>query len=75
MGCSRLEGALVVKEKLKFVLGLIILILLGFLAFCLLSGVGVLIGFTIIIFPVWQIVLGTILGSVGVFLYLMEKSK
>jgi hypothetical protein len=61
------------KEKLKFTLGLLILILLGFLAFCLVSGVGVLIGFTIILFPVWQILLGTILGSVGVFLYLMEK--
>ncbi len=61
------------KEKLKFTLGLLILILLGFLSFCLISGIGVLIGFTIIIFPVWQIVLGTILGSVGVLLYLTEK--
>lgn len=61
------------KDKLKFTGGIITLILLGFLSFCLVSGVGVLIGFTIIIFPVWQIVLGTILGSVGVLLYLMEK--
>jgi len=61
------------KVKLKFVLGVIILILLAFLAFRAVSGVGVLIGFTVIIFPVWQIVLGTILGSVGVLLYLMEK--
>ena len=61
------------KEKLKYFGGLIILIILGFLAFCAVSGIGVLIGFTIKIFPVWQIVLGTILGSVGVFLHLMEK--
>lgn len=63
------------KEKLKFVGGLIILIFLGFLAYCAVTGFGVMIGFIFVIFPVWQIVLGTILGSVGVFLYLLEKSK
>lgn len=61
------------KEKLKFVLGLIILILLGFLAFSACVGFGALIGFIFVTFPVWQIVLGTILGSVGVLLYFMEK--
>lgn len=61
------------KEKLKFVCGLIILILLGFLAFTTCAGFGALIGFIFVIFPVWQIVLGTIIGSVGVLLYLLEK--
>ncbi len=61
------------KEKLKYAGGLIILILLGFLAYCAVTGFGVMIGFIFVIFPMWQIVLGTILGSVGVFLYLMEK--
>ena len=61
------------KEKLKYFAGLIILVLLGFLAFVTCAGFGALIGFIFVIFPVWQIVLGTILGSVGVFLYLMEK--
>ncbi len=61
------------KEKLKFVLGVIILILLGFLAFAGCSGFGALIGFIFTIFPMWQIVLGTILGSVGVLLYLVGK--
>lgn len=61
------------KEKLKFTLGLIILILLGFLAYCAVTGFAVMIGLIFVIFPVWQIVLGTILGSVGVLLYLMGK--
>lgn len=61
------------KEKLKYFGGLIILILLGFLVYCVVTGVGVMIGFIFVIFPVWQIVLGTILGSVAVLLYLMEK--
>lgn len=62
-----------IKEKLKVIGGLIILILLGFLAYCAVTGFGVMIGFIFVILPVWKIVLGTILGSVGVFLYLMEK--
>lgn len=61
------------KEKLKYVGGLIILILLGFLAYCTVTGFGVIISFIFVIFPVWQIVLGTILGSVGVFLYLIKE--
>lgn len=59
--------------KLKFIAGLIILILLGFLAFAACAGFGALIGLIFVIFPVWQIVLGTILGSVGVLLYLVGK--
>lgn len=61
------------KEKLKYAGGLIILVLLGFLAYCAVTGFGFIIGLIFVIFPIWQIVLGTILGSVGVFLYFMEK--
>lgn len=61
------------KEKFKYFGGLVILILIGFLAYCAVTGFGVMIGLIFVIFPVWQIVLGTILGSVGVLLYLMEK--
>lgn len=61
------------KEKIKFIIGLIILTLLGFLAYCAVTGFSALIGFIFVILPVWQIVLGTALGSVGVLLYLMEK--
>lgn len=53
--------------------GTISLLILGFVAFAACAGFGALIGFIFVIFPVWQIVLGTILGSVGVLLYLMEK--
>lgn len=62
------------KEKLKFVGGLIILILLGFLSYCAVTGSIIMIGLIFTIFPMWQIVLGTILGSVGVFLYLIERN-
>lgn len=61
------------KEKLKFILGLTLLTLLGFLAYCVVTGFGVIIAFIFVLFPVWQILLGTILGSVGVFLYLIKE--
>lgn len=64
-----------IKDSLKRILGIALLLLLGFLSFAICTGVGVLVAFVCIIFPLWQIVLGTVLGSIGVFLYLMEKYK
>lgn len=61
------------KDILKRAAGIVIIILLGFLAYCSVTGFGFMIGFIFAVFPVWQIALGTILGSVGVLLYLMEK--
>lgn len=64
-----------IKDNLKRVLGILILLFLGFLSFAICTGFGVLVAFVCIIFPVWQIAVGTILGSVGVFLYLLGKDN
>lgn len=62
-------------KHIKTLVGIICLLILGFISFTLISGFGVLIGFVVVIFPTWQIVLGTLLGSVGVFLYLIGEKK
>lgn len=62
-------------KHIKTIVGVICLLTMGFLAFTLLTGFGVLIGFVLIIFPTWQIVLGTLVGSVGVLLYLLGEKK
>lgn len=62
-------------NKLKVLAGIVALLVLGFFAFAACAGFGVLIGFIIIIFPWWGIVLGTLVGSLGVFLYLIEGNK
>ena len=57
----------------KAILGIVVLLLFGFAAFVLCSGFGMLIGLVFLIFPLWGIMVGTLFGSVGVFLYLLEK--
>lgn len=46
--------------RYKTVVGIIALLVLGFFAFAACTGFGVLIGFIIIIFPWWGIILGTL---------------
>lgn len=62
-------------KHIKTIVGIICLLIMGFISFTLISGFGVLIGFVVIIFPTWQIVLGTLAGSVGVFLYMIGEKK
>lgn len=57
----------------KRLLGIVCLLVMGFIAYILTTGFGILVALTLIIFPTWQIVLGTLLGSVWVFLYLTGK--
>lgn len=59
----------------KTLAGIICLLIMGFISFTLISGFGVLIGFVVVIFPTWQIVVGTLFGSLGVFLYLIRDKK
>lgn len=59
--------------RYKTVVGIIALLVLGFFTFAACTGFGMLIGVVFLIFPWWGIVLGTLLGSVGVVLYLLEK--
>lgn len=62
-------------NKLKAIGGIIALLVLGFLAFAACTGFGILIGFIFTIFPLWGIVLGTLTGSLGVFLYLIGEKE
>lgn len=59
----------------KTILGLLIILVLGFLAFAACTGFGILIGFIFTIFPLWGIVVGTLFGALGVFLYLIGEKK
>ena len=53
--------------RFNFWLGLLILIVLGFLLFTLVSGIGYLIALVFLIHSWWYIILGTLLGMVAVF--------
>lgn len=57
----------------KTLLGILVLLVLGFFAFAACAGFGILIGFIFTIFPLWGIVVGTLAGSLGVFLYLIGE--
>lgn len=57
----------------KRLLGIVCILVMGFLAYCAVTGFGVLIGLILVIFPTWQIVLGTVLGTVCVSIYLLSK--
>lgn len=57
----------------KRLFGVVCLLFMGFIAYCAITGFGILIAMVLIIFPTWHIVLGTLLGAVGVFLHLMGK--
>lgn len=60
-------------KQLKTLLGIACLLAMGFTAYCAVTGFGIIIALVLIIFPTWQIVLGTLLGSVGVFLCLFGR--
>ena len=60
-------------NSLKAILGVVVLLLFGFAAFVLCSGFGMLIGVVYLMFPWCGIIAGTLLGSVGVLLFLSEK--
>lgn len=60
-------------KHVKTLVGILSLIVMGFIAYVLCSGLGVLIAFTFVVFPIWQIAIGTVLGSIGVYLHLIGK--
>jgi hypothetical protein len=62
-------------KYLKRLIGVVCLLVMGFIACCAVTGFGVLVAIILIVFPTWQIVLGTLLGSVAVFLYLVGKKS
>lgn len=65
-------------KNIDFWLGLLILTVLGFLAFVLVTGLGALIGYVFAAHSWWYIIFGTLLGMAAVFLqllYLHDKRK
>ena len=65
-------------KNIGFWLGLLILILLGFLVLVLATGLGALIGYVFAVHSWWYIIFGTLLGMVAVFLqllYLHDKKE
>lgn len=54
---------------MKRVLGVIIALLLGFVLFLFLTGVGFLFGFVLTIVPVWYTILGTFVCTLFIVSY------
>ena len=59
-------------KNIDFWLGLLILTVLGFLLFTLVSGIGYMIALVFLIHSWWYIVLGTLVGMVAVFLIILD---
>lgn len=62
-------------KSVRILLGSLIVVVLGFFLFVLTTGIGVLIGIVLWIFPQWQIVVGTFAGSICVIVYLIRVWK
>lgn len=65
-------------KNIDFWIGLLILTVLGFLAFVLATGLGALIGYVFAVHSIGYIIFGTLLGMVAVFLqllYLHDKKE
>ena len=62
-------------KSVKILLGGLIVAVLGFFLFVLTTGIGVLIGIVLSIFPLWQIVVGTFVGFICVIVCLIEARK
>lgn len=59
-------------KNIDFWLGVLILTVLGFLFFTVVSGIGYLIALVFFIHSWWYITLGTLAGMVAVFLILLD---
>ena len=65
-------------KNIDFWLGLLILSVLGFLAFVLATGLGALIGYVFAVHSIGYIIFGTLLGMAAVILqvlYLHDKKE
>lgn len=59
-------------KDIDFCLGLLILTVLGFLLFTLMSGIGYMIALVFLLHSWWYIILGTLAGIIAVFLILLD---
>jgi hypothetical protein len=60
-------------KKFKFAVGVVCLLIMGFIAYTLVTGFGILVALIFIVFPLWQIILGTVVGAVCILLHLWKK--
>lgn len=59
-------------KNINFWLRLLILTVLGFLLFTLVSGIGYMIALVFLLHSWWYIILGTLAGMIAVFLILLD---
>ena len=60
---------------MKTLLGLVLLVVLGFIVFVTLSALGLMIALIGATYAWWQIILGTILGTIIVFAHMLDMEK
>ena len=59
---------------MKTILCVLVIVFFGFCTFISLVGIGLVVGVVLTLFTWWQIILGTLLGSVMVILHLLYGS-
>lgn len=57
---------------MRFVLGIVILIILGFVIFTILASLGFMMVMVVKALPLWKVLLGTLLGSALAFTWIVE---
>lgn len=60
---------------MKMFVGLCVLLFFGFVMFVATVGVGMVIGFVLATFTWWQMVIGTLIGTIMVAIHLLYPSK
>ena len=60
---------------MKVFVGLCVLLFFGFTMFVATVGAGMVIGFVLATFTWWQMVIGTLIGTVMVIIHLLYPSK
>ena len=60
---------------MRMFVGLCVLLFFGFVIFVALVGAGMVIGFVLATFTWWQMVIGTLIGTVMVAVHLLYPAK
>ena len=60
---------------MRMFVGLCVLLFFGFVMFVALVGAGMVIGFVLATFTWWQMVIGTLIGTIVVTIHLLYPSK
>lgn len=60
---------------MRMFVGLCVLLFFGFVMFVALVGAGMVIGFVLATFTRWQMVIGTLIGTIMVTIHLLYPSK